>query len=359
MRTLIVLVLVATPSFDARLPALAQDRQEKAPDRVDQAIGRAVDFLAGAQDRDGIISERGNNQTAMTSLAVMAMAAVGHQPTDEGKHGQAMKRALQFVLRPDRQDREGFLGGRDGSRMYGHGISTLLLAEMLGMGVDTSQDQVIRERLKKAVELILKAQAIRKDPRHQGGWRYQADSGDSDLSVTVWQLMALRSAKNAGLEVPKEAIDQAVGYVKRCYYSKRDANGQIQSAKSACAYEPQRAPEYAMGAAGLLSLQVSGEYESPEARGSADWLKERKLDYGGEWFFYGTYYYAQGMFQRGGEHAAHARKAVEEILLPKQGPDGSWTGGHSQERDAGKVYCTAMAVLCLAVKHHYLPIYQR
>jgi hypothetical protein len=341
------------------LLAVAATAQDKPADRVDPAIARAIEYLVSVQDKDGIIADRGHNQTSMTSLAIMAMAAVGHQPTDDAKIGQAMKRGLAFVLRPDRQDPQGFLGGRDGSRMYGHGIATLMLAEMLGMGVDTAQDQVIRERLRKAVELILKAQSIRKDPRHQGGWRYQPDSGDSDLSVTVWQLMALRSAKNAGLEVPKEAIEQAVGYVRRCYYSKRDAEGRILNLKSACAYEPQRAPEYAMGAAGLLSLQLSGEYDSPEVKGSADWLRERKLDYGGEWFFYGTYYYAQGMFQRGGEHASAARKAIEEILLPRQSGDGSWTGGHAQERDAGKVYCTAMAVLCLAVKYHYLPIYQR
>ena len=341
---------------------VAQDAEKPKPqaDKVDAAIVRASKYLASAQGKDGEIADRGANQTAMTALAILAMAAVGNQPTDEGTpEGAAMKRALAFVLRQDRQDPQGYLGGRDGSRMYGHGIITLMLTEMLGMGVDASMDQLIRDRAKKAVELILRSQSIKKDARNQGGWRYQPESGDSDLSVTVWQLMALRSAKNAGLEVPKEAIDQAVGYVKRCYHSKRGADGKPENLKSGCCYEPGRGPEYAMAAAGLLSLQVAGEYESPEVKGSADWLKEKKLDYNQEWFFYGTYYYAQGMFQRGGEYATHARQRVEELVLPKQQADGSWLGAHGQENGAGKVYSTSMACLCLAVKYHYLPIYQR
>ncbi len=340
----------------------AQDAEKPKPqaDKVDQAIGRAAKYLVAAQGKDGEISDRGANQTAMTALAILGMAAVGHQPTDEGTpEGPAMKRALAFVLRPDRQDPQGYLGGRDGSRMYGHGIVTLMLTEMLGMGVDASMDQLIRDRAKKAVDLILRSQSIKKDARNQGGWRYQPESGDSDLSVTVWQLMALRSAKNAGLEVPKEAIEQAVGYVKRCYHSKRGADGKPENLKSGCGYEPGRGPEYAMAAAGMLSLQVAGEYESLEVKGSADWLKDKKLDYNQEWFFYGTYYYAQGMFQRGGDYATHARKLVEDLILPKQQPDGSWLGAHGQENGAGKVYATSLACLCLAVKYHFLPIYQR
>jgi hypothetical protein len=344
----------------AALVGLPVEAQDKPPgDRVDLAIGHAIDFLVSQQDKDGAIAEKGRNTTAMTALAIMAMAAVGHQPSDETKQGAAMKKALSYVLRPDRQEVQGYFGGRDGSRMYGHGIITLMLSEMLGMGVDAQMDQVIRDRCRLAVELIKRSQSLRKDARNQGGWRYAPESGDSDLSVTVWQVMALRSARNAGMDVPKEMIDLAVEYIKRCYQSKRGPDGKPENPKSACGYEPGRQPEYAMASAGLLSLQVCGAYDSLEVKGSADWLKDKKVEYGGEWYFYGTYYFAQGMFQRGGEYSAYARKLVEEALLPKQGPDGSWQGQHGQERDAGKIYATSLGVLSLAVKFHFLPIYQR
>lgn len=353
----------ATVLFAALLaaPTLADEQDSARPptDKVDVAINRAIDYLISVQDKDGAIHDINHNQTAMTSLAIMAMAAVGHQPSDDTKQGAAMKKALSFVLRPDRQEVQGYFGGRDGSRMYGHGITTLMLSEMLGMGVDAQMDQVIRDRCRLAVELIKRSQTIPKDPRSRGGWRYAPESRDSDLSITVWQVMALRSARNAGMDVPKEMIDNAVEYIKRCYSSKRGPDGKPENLKSGCGYEPSRSPEYAMAAAGLLSLQVCGAYDSLEAKGSADWLKDRKVEFGTEWFFYGTYYYAQGMFQRGGDHASHARKLVEDVMLAKQGPDGSWHGQSGQERGAGKVYATSLAVLSLAVKFHFLPIYQR
>jgi hypothetical protein len=337
-------------------PAAAQE-----PDPTDAAVNRAVAYLISQQQKSGAIHEGGrtDNATAMTALAIMAMAAVGHQPTDETPEGQAMHMALEFVLRPDRQDATGYYGREDGSRMYGHGITTLMLAEMLGMGVDEKQDKLLRERLGKAIGLIQKSQALRKSPRDQGGWRYEPGSKDADLSVTVWQVMSLRSAKNAGLEVPGEMIESAVGYIRRCYQSARDADGKPQNLKSACGYEPGSAPTYTMGSAGLLSLQVCGQYDAPEVLGSADWLKDRSLNYGDHWFFYGTYYYAQGMYQRGGPHAAHARQAVADVLLKNQSKDGSWLAGSGQERSAGRIYATSLATLALAVKFHYLPIYQR
>src|SRR5205814_1427099 len=78
-------------------------------------------------------------------------------------------------------------------------------------------DKRIRDRCAKAIELILRAQKVRKNELFRGGWRYTPDSSDADLSITVWQLMALRAAKNAGMDVPKQAIDDAVGYLKRSY----------------------------------------------------------------------------------------------------------------------------------------------
>ena len=82
--------------------------------------------------------------------------------------------------------------------MYCHGISTLMIAEVVGMAPDSALAGEIRPALAKAVELILKAQARKKPKDQEGGWRYQPDSTDSDLSVTGWQVMALRAAGAAG-----------------------------------------------------------------------------------------------------------------------------------------------------------------
>jgi hypothetical protein len=328
-------------------------------DRTDIAVDRAIDFLIGQQREDGAVRDQ-ENDTTMTSLAIMAMAGVGIQPTDPGGKGRAMQQALAFVLRDDRQDPQGYFGQKDGSRMYGHGITTLMLTEMLGMGVDDRQDQLLRERCQKAIELILSSQKYEKSHKYRGGWRYTPNASDADLSVTVWQLMALRSAKNDGLQVPASAIREAVEYLQRSYASTLDRNGMPDNRASGFCYTPeQNSPSYTMTAAGLLAMQVCGEYDSPLVAGAADWLLAHPPKWKERFFFYGTYYYAQGMYQRGGEHAKTAQTLVQEVLLEKQAADGSWLAEESSESRVGRVYATSMAVLSLSVKYHYLPIYQK
>lgn len=342
---------------------------ELAPDEVDEAIDKAMEYLVKRQSNDGQIADNRRNATAMSSLAIMAFAAAGHMPNDPTDEGRASAKALAYVLGEQRIDKDGYFG-RDGSRMYGHGIVTLMLTEVLGHGANAEQDRLIRERCEQAVDMIVRSQKKRKSPAHQGGWRYSPDSGDSDLSVTVWQVMALRSAHNAGLDVPVESVNAAVKYLERCYASARDDEGTPIDKKSAFVYMVQgdgkwrgvrnggRLASPSTAAAGLLAMQVCGRYDAPEVIGAADWLLEKTPRWGETWFYYATYYYAQGMYQRGGEHAETARKVVREVLLDRQKDTGAWQV-YGSEQSAGEVYSTSMAVLSLAVKHHYLPIYQR
>lgn len=336
-----------------------------AGDRVDASLNRAARFLILQQGRDGCINDGtktavarfAENNNPMTALAVMALASIGHQPVDKSIEGAAIQRALDFLLRAE-ASQDGYFGV-DGSRMYGHGITTLALTELLGMGVSKEQDKLLRERCQKAVTLILRSQQVPKqDPRHAGGWRYGPDSNDSDLSVSVWQVMALRSAQNAGLTVPKSAIDRAVAYLKRSYYSPRNAAGVPLNPRSGFGYIPGHPPRYASTAAGMLSLQVCGQYDAPEVAGAAAMLEARQIAIHESWFYYGTYYYSIGMQKRGGAQAKIGRETTEKLLLGAQSPDGSWSGSDGMERGAGRVYSTTLAMLSLAVRNHYLPIYQ-
>ncbi len=271
-----------------------------------------------------------------------------------------MKRGLQFVLGPNRQDGAGYFGASDGSRMYGHGIVTLMLTEMIGMGGDDQTDDAIHDACQKAIDLIARSQRAKKPAFAKGGWRYTPDATDSDLSVSVWQVMALRSAKNDGLEVPAATIDEAVGYLVRSFTSPVDINGQPRQAKNGFSYEANNdSPTFTMTAAGLLAMQVCGQYDSPVVVGATDWLKEHPPKWSERFVLYGIYYYAQGMHQRGGEIADAASKLVAAELLPHQLENGSWQSSSGEEVNAGNVYCTALAILSLSVKFHYLPIYQR
>jgi len=347
-------------------PVWSADEVSSRPSVVmEKAVTRGIEFLISQQQTNGAIVNapppNQSNAHALTGLSIMALTAAGHRPTDDTPAGHALRKALDYILNPKRQstskENPGYYGDGDDSRMYGHGIVTLMLAEMVGMGVDARQDEVIRDRCQKAVDLIVRSQKVKKSETLKGGWRYIPNSVDADLSVTVWQVMALRAAKNAGLTVPKESIDAAVAYIKRSYNSKRDPTGRILDLKSAFAYQPGAGPTYSTAAEGLLALQVCGEYDAPELKGTVEWLRLNKLKNSSVgYFYYGTYYFAQGMYQQGGSVADEARQLVENLLLAEQKENGRWLG---QGVEASPVYGTAMAILSLSVRHHFMPIYQR
>ncbi len=184
-----------------------ESRSQPNEEAVAAAVDRAVSWLLTRQDeeiglfsmevRDGRWQSRPQGGravrvkvprtgTAMTSLAIMGLCSVGHLPADPTPEGRALARALEFVLRDELIDDNGYFGKADGSRMYGHGITTLMLAEALGMGVSEEQDERIRERLQAAIDLILRSQRVKKQEKFQGGWRYTPRS-PGDTSASGWQ----------------------------------------------------------------------------------------------------------------------------------------------------------------------------
>ena len=329
------------------------------PDDIDRAVRSGVKYLVQVQRDNGSISDRGHD-VAMTSLAIMAMASIGVEPQTYSATSRSMVKAVDFVLDKKHQDAQGYLGGRDGSRMYGHGITTLMLTEILGMGSSVEQNERIHEMLVNAIKLILSAQEVTKSEKLQGGWRYTPTSRDSDLSVSVWQLMALRSAKNDGLNVPGEAIDAALQYLRFSYASPMNRDGTPRDKVTGFSYTPgTHHPSFTMSAAGLLAMQVCGKYDSPMVKGASEWLLQHPPKPNERFFFYGLYYYAQGMHQAGGKYAERADDLVPKLLLESQRSDGAWLARGGEERNVGTVYSTALAILCLSVRYHYLPIYQR
>jgi len=219
--------------------------------------------------------------------------------------------------------------------MYGHGFATLFLAEMYGM----SPRQDLREKLQKAVALIVRTQNDR------GGWRYHPVRADADLSVTICQVMALRAARNVGIEIPKSTIDRSIQYVKDSQNPDGGFRYMLDSSGSM----------FARSAAGVAALYYAGIYEDRTTRRGLSYLKkfmpgktEEQTHY-----FYGHYYAAQAMHLAGGAHWAEWWPAIRDELLSKASPDGSWRG------EAGSEYGTGMALIILQMPKDTLPIFQR
>jgi hypothetical protein len=86
------------------------------------------------------------------------------------------------------------------SAAHNHAISSSALSQTYGM-IEAKRSASLQPIIRRAVAATLQMQRWPKDQAvDRGRWRYVNDFNgtDSDLSVTGWQLMFLRSARDAG-----------------------------------------------------------------------------------------------------------------------------------------------------------------
>ena len=302
---------------------------------LERAVTRGLDYLASTQRPDGSWPGQYGQLSGVVGLSMMAFLAHGEQP-GEGKYRDVIPRAVDFII--STQASNGLLAGKNQmSPMYSHGFATLALAEVYGM----TDDKRVGKALEKAVGLILSSQA--QNP--QGAWRYSVDSRDADTTVAGSQMLALRAAATAGIEVPLEAVQKGVQFYKRCYCP-----------GGGFGYTGNSGPNAIRAGIGLLILSLSGEYRSPEAKATADYLyyADKGTSTGGH-FYYMCYYCSQAMRQAGGKYWHQWNREMTPRIMSLQQANGSWGGQGS----TGAVLNTAMALLSIEINYDYLPIYQR
>ncbi len=346
MRRAVVLSAVAASGLgawgqDAPQAAPATDPLVEITPELDESINRGLVFLASQQNEDGSFGDGSwGRGVAVTSLAGLAFMADGHMP-GRGRYGEQVRRALDYVL--DRSSESGLLADDQApSPMYGHGFAALFLGEVYGMsGGDEALQERLHEALVKAVRLIERSQ------NEEGGWRYNPVPNDADVSVTICQVMALRSARNAGIEVSSQVIDDAVEYVKLC--QNPDGGFRYQARQGSSAWP--------RSAAGVATLFYAGEFRDEAIRPGVDYLIREALPGRGlrrGYFYYGHYYAVQAMFLAGGDAWRIWWPATKRELIDLQDGNGAWP-----DRTVGTAYGTAMALIVLQMPKRYLPIYQK
>lgn len=306
------------------LPAPSADYADLLTPEIEDAIERGLSYLAAIQNPDGSWGTR--YKVGVTALSLLAFMSVGYLP-GEPPYGDMLDNAVRFLLR-ESELKDGYMG----VNMYEHALATLALSEVWGM----SGEEGIGEAVKRGVRVIIQAQSP------MGGWRYTPTPLDADISVTVMQIVALASAKEAGVYVPDETIKRALDYVKS-----------LQHPSGGFGYQNSANPGFARTAAGVVSLMLCGERDSEAVRRGLNYLLSTPSFVGTRFFYYGHYYAVQAVFQAGDKYFRDWYPRISEVLLAKQHADGSWP----QTQDIG--YSTAMAILILAVPYQFLPIYGR
>lgn len=333
--------------------------------RVDATVDRGLAYLASQQQPDGSVSAPRTGQPGITALAVMAFLSRGHTP-GEGRYGTQMLAAIDFVLSCQRSD--GLLSaaepesvhvheGASHTGNYNHAIAGLMLTEIYGMLSGPRQAQAA-DAIRRALQLTRREQVKpRRSAGEQGGWRYlrPLPSGDADISMSSWQLMFYRSARNAEFDVPKEYVDEALEYIRR---------GFDRSQQTFTYNLPGGRNHATLGVAGgaIVSLALGGEHQTDAARQAGDWVLSQPFDHynrGESPYHYGAYYCSQAMFQLGGEYWRRFYPPLAETLIQHQSSDGSWEPENDKGGSFGRSYTTSLAVLALTPAYQLLPIFQR
>lgn len=363
---------------------------------TEAAIERGLAYLNQQQQADGSWTfsneptESAEVELAMpsfradagaTGLALLSFLGAGydHFGTDApGRYRTTVQRGLDYLVRqqaasgelyPEASDEEAW----QVARFYSHGIASLALCEAYGM----TGDPALREPAQKALNYLKRTQVS-----NLGGWRY-TPGVNADLSVTGWQVMALRSGQLAGLRVSPETLSRAEYFVELC----RERSGRrvrFCYNPKASADDPRtqhgRKPGTVMTSVGLLlKMYLGANRKSAQMQLGADHLLENLPKLGDDDTpartstldnplrdTYYWYYATQVMFHMGGDYWQAWNEALHPMLVATQvnGTDlhGSWNPmtptPDKWSRFGGRHYVTTMNLLSLEVYYRHLPLYE-
>ncbi len=343
-RSLGVLLTLALLAFaGAVTPGTCVAAGPKDPE-VQRVVARGLEWLASHQSRRGNWTANGGRYpTTMTAMSGLALLCEG-STTTQGRYAGNIRLAVNYLL--DRSRPNGLIGDplQDDRYTYGHGFSMLFLSQVLGEEEDLERREQLVDALSRAVVFCGQAQT------EAGGWGYvSADLGHGfdEGSTTITQVQGLRGCRNAGIAVPKEIIDKAVRYIRKCTMP----DGGVQYNIKGGGGRP------AITAAAIACLFNAGEYDNELVPKLQSYCRRHLDNISNESFghwHYAHYYYSQVCYREGGKAWEEYRRKVFDRLLAEANPDGSWSQGY-----IGPVYTTAINLTILQLENGVLPIYQR
>ncbi|OGV68363.1 MAG: hypothetical protein A3K19_28085 [Lentisphaerae bacterium RIFOXYB12_FULL_65_16] len=320
---------------------------------TESAVLKALRWLKEHQSPDGSWSR--TQPQAMAGLGLLTFLA--HGDTQESpEFGATVTKAMQYLhcAMTASTDPRGLGGGG-----YVNGIATYALCEAYGM----TQIPFLRSAMAKGLDAIIRGQ------QPCGGWDYNySQTKRWDLSVTGWQLQALKAGYVAGAPVQGlvPALENGNRFIRKVTF----ADGKF-------GYSSPGSGGWGIQAAGTLCLQLVGEAECAEVKAGVTNLDEnyRGLAWDSEVEIsdasnpaYCWYYATQAMFHAGRTLRPAVYKKWNRVFVPlmvaNQKADGHWDSpgrpakGAAAKSEYDPYYTTCLNCLSLQVEWRYLPTYK-
>lgn len=310
---------------------------ESAPD-VQRAISRGLEWLAEKQMNDGGFGRSHSYARNVGVCALSGMAFLAHAGT-RGKFGLNVKKCTDYLLAQTQVS--GFIVETEiktHAPLYGHGFATMYLGQVCGM--DRRLD--VRNALKRATSFIVAAQT------NHGAWYYTDSPDDADVSITTCQIMALISARQAGISVSNQVLQRSLDFLLQC-----------QNPDGGFRYRLTDPPDslFPRSAAAVVALCASGLRNHPAVAKGRAYLgspASTPPPDEAEYYYYGRFYAAHAAWQEGPEAWNRWSSRTYEELLLRQTDDGNW-----RDANIGDEYATAMALNILQFPFGTIPLFQR
>lgn len=299
-----------------------------------------ADPCRGRCRHSSILGDAAAPTTAGTGLALLAFLGAGYTH-HEGKYAETVRRGIYYL----REEARPAQFGRDlqAGSMYGHGIATLALTEVLNIDrLREREDEDIRN----LVEDLLLFTMVAQHPA--GGWRYVPGS-PGDMTVSGWQILSLVSGRHAGLPLRSNTLPDARQFIRGLAVPGSYQFGYISTE-----------PEPTTTAIGLAMLLYLGESPFQTPFQQAMWaMVERGPKFTD---VYHDYYAALALHNVRHQGWDQWHVPLREHLIRTQATEGHEKGSwHFQDPHGdvgGRLYTTAMAALILEVYYRHLPLYQ-
>ena len=232
-------------------------------------------------------------------MGLLPFLAAGQTHKSKGPYKDHILKGVHWLIAQQQPD--GNLAKNCNPVMYSHGLATIALCEAYGL----TDDKDVGRAAQGAVNFILKAQN-----QADGGWRYNpGDPGDT--SVVGWQLMALKSAHMAGLDVGGQSQGSAFAGTSKWLDSVAVHDGTEYS------YQPGQGPSNTMTSVGLLCRQYLGPGDNPMLTGGMAYLMNHLPDEGFPNIYY-WYYATQVMHNMNGYEWDTWNRKMRELLVRTQ-----------------------------------------